>query len=393
MLLAVRYVMFELNTTSSNARAGQLTLRNIQIHTPAFMPVGTLATVKGMTATQLKDLNYRLILANTYHLLQRPGLAVIKAFAGLRNFMAWDGAILTDSGGYQVFSLNDTCRTDEHGVRFRSIYDGAEIRMTPESVVDSQLIFDSDIMMPLDICLPADDSYARLEQAMHTTHAWAEVSWRHWQESTRVEHNHLYGIIQGGCSKELRQRSADKIASIGFSGLAIGGLAVGESPEQRQQVLEDLLPRLPRDKPRYLMGVGTPEDLIDAISCGVDQFDCVIPTRHARNGHLFTDQGIVRIRNSGHRQDPAPLSSNCTCFCCQTHSRAYLHHLYRNKEILASVLGTIHNLHYYNLVVSRARQAIVEDRFADFYHEFKARTARTSTQGSADEHGSKPMNV
>ncbi len=363
--------MFELIKTSAGARLGRLHLRDIVVDTPAFMPVGTLASVKAVSPEQLWQMGYRLLLANTYHLIQRPGADIIAAHGNLRSFMAWKGCVLTDSGGYQVFSLNDTCRISEDGVEFRSIYNGDTVKMTPASVIDSQRVFDSDIVMPLDVCAPFPSSRENVTEALEATTRWASVSARHWREHASASSGHLYGIVQGGCYSDLRRRSLDELRELEFSGYAIGGLAVGEPAPVRNDVLSELNPMMPVDRPRYLMGVGTPRDILDAVARGVDQFDCVIPTRHARNAHLYTRTGVIRLRNSRHKTDTGSVDSDCSCACCTSYSRAYLHHLYRNNEIFGAMLGTVHNLTYYAELMGRIRHAIADDSFDSFCRTFE----------------------
>ena len=375
--------MFELLNTSGNARLGRIRLRGRAIDTPVFMPVGTLASVKAVMPEQLSALGYGLLLANTYHLVQRPGLEVIKGQGGLRRFMSWPGAILTDSGGYQVFSLNDTCRIGRDGVSFRSIYNGDLIEMTPASVIDSQLVFDSDIMMPLDVCPPWPCADDRLADAVETTTRWAKASVEHWRQSGDVDRNHLYAIVQGGCSPEQRRRSLDGLLGLGVHGYSIGGLAVGEPAKLRGEVLAGLGEQLPADLPRYLMGVGRPADILEAVSWGVDQFDCVIPTRHARNAHLYVPQGVVRMRQAQHRHDESALDADCDCHCCRSFSRAYLHHLYRNNEMLGSMLGTIHNLAYYANLMAGIRDAIGAGRFAEHRRNLEQAWEEAPDKGNA----------
>jgi queuine tRNA-ribosyltransferase len=347
-------MQFKVLNTDHSARRGQIVLSRGVIDTPAFMPVGTIATVKALTTQEVKASGAQIVLGNTFHLMLRPGADIIRAHGGLHDFMHWQGPILTDSGGFQVFSLAQLRRISEQGVIFRSPIDGKMIELTPESAIAMQHTLNSDIVMILDECTPypADETQART--SLELSLRWAK----------RCKHAHgdsphaLFGIVQGGMYPHLRRQSLAGLLEIGFDGYAIGGLSVGEPKELMHQVLEQILPQMPAQQPRYLMGVGTPEDIIHAVCRGVDMFDCVMPTRNARNGHLFTSQGVVRIRNSQYRHDLGPLDPECACDTCRHYSRAYLHHLFRTREILGARLNSIHNIHFYQQLMQGLRLAI-----------------------------------
>jgi len=367
-------IAFELLRTEGAARRGRLALDRGTIQTPAFMPVGTYGTVKAMTPEELLQLGAEIILGNTFHLMLRPGTAVIAAHGGLHGFMHWEKPILTDSGGFQVFSLAELRRISEEGVRFASPIDGSQVRLTPEDSMDVQRALASDIAMCFDDCTawPATESQAR--ESMERSMRWAARSKLHYyREDPAPPRGNLFGIIQGGMYLPLRQASLEALAGIDFPGYAIGGLAVGEPEEVRLAVLEGVVPHIPAGRPRYLMGVGRPEDLLAAVARGVDLFDCVMPTRHARNGHLFTATGVLNIRNAAHAADTGPVDPECGCYTCRHYSRAYLRHLDKCNEILGARLNTIHNLHFYLDLMRRARQALDEGRFAAFAGDFMAR--------------------
>ncbi|NBC15502.1 MAG: tRNA guanosine(34) transglycosylase Tgt [Gammaproteobacteria bacterium] len=345
---------FDLLATDGAARRGRLSFPRGSVETPAFMPVGTYGTVKGMTPEELEGLGAEIVLGNTFHLMGRPGTAVIEAHGGLHGFMHWRRPILTDSGGFQVYSLGDLRRITENGVHFRSPVDGSPVFMGPEESMAVQRALGSDIVMIFDECTPypADDDTARTSM---------ELSLR-WAARSREAHGNnpaaLFGIVQGGMYPPLRRRSLAGLMDIGFDGYAVGGLSVGEPEADRLMVLDHLRDQLPADKPRYLMGVGTPADIVKAVLRGIDMFDCVMPTRHARNGYLFTSQGTVRIRNAAHKTDTGPLDPACGCTTCRSYSRAYLHHLDKCNEILGARLNTIHNLTFYQDLMRRLRDAI-----------------------------------
>ena len=348
--------------TDGGARRGRLTTQHGVIETPIFMPVGTYGTVKAMTPEELDSLGASIILGNTFHLMLRPGEQVVQALGGLHGFMHWDGPILTDSGGFQVWSLTELRKLTEQGVVFRSPVNGDRVELTPERSIQVQHALGSDIVMQFDECTAYPATEAEAAESMRLSLRWADRC----RQAHADNPNLLFGIVQGGMHADLRRESLAGLESVGFDGYAIGGLSVGETREERLHVLETLSPLMPADRPRYLMGVGTPRDLIEGIDRGVDMFDCVMPTRNARNGHLFTSGGIVRIRNARHREDPAPLDADCSCYTCQHYSRAYLYHLNRCNEILGARLNTIHNLHFYLDLMRRAREAIEQGRWAGF---------------------------
>ena len=352
---------FDLITTDGAARRGRLTLAHGQVDTPAFMPVGTYGTVKAMTPQALADTGAQICLGNTFHLWLRPGMEVIKQFGGLHQFMNWDKPILTDSGGFQVFSLGDLRKITEEGVKFASPIDGARLFLTPEISMQIQKDLNSDIVMIFDECTPYPADYKTAAESMRLSLRWAR---RSRDEHDRLENtNALFGIVQGGMHEALRDESLAGLKEINFNGFAIGGLSVGEPKEDMMRILAHTAPQLPTDKPRYLMGVGTPEDLMDSVEQGIDMFDCVMPTRNARNGHLFTRYGDIKIKNARFKTDQAPLDPTCSCYTCQNFSRAYLHHLFRAGEILSSILNTIHNLHYYQTLMAEMRSAIENGQF------------------------------
>ncbi len=317
------------------------------------MPVGTYGTVKAMTPRELREVGAQIVLGNTFHLWLRPGLDVVAKHGGLHRFMGWDGPILTDSGGFQVFSLNSLRKISEEGVRFASPVNGDALFLSPEKSMEIQMALDSDIAMVFDECTPYPASEAQAADSMRMSLRWAERSKNAWKGK-----NALFGIVQGGMYEGLRDESLGKLVAIGFDGYAVGGLSVGEPAADRSRVIAHTLPKLPAGKPRYLMGMGTPEDLIEGVRAGVDMFDCVLPTRNARNGWLFTRHGDVKIRNARYRDDPAPLDSRCACYACRHFSLAYLHHLQKANEILGAQLNTLHNLHYYLELMATLRQAI-----------------------------------
>jgi queuine tRNA-ribosyltransferase len=360
---------FQLLATDAGARRGRLTLPHGSVETPAFMPVGTYGSVKAVLPAQVRELGAQIVLGNTFHLFLRPGLEVIQAHGGLHGFMRWDGPILTDSGGFQVWSLADRRRISEDGVRFASPVDGAQVFLSPEESMRIQRALDSDIVMIFDECTPYPASLEQAQASMELSLRWAARS-RAAHEGNR---NALFGIVQGGMHPDLRRRSARELLAIGFDGYAIGGLSVGEPAAERERVLEATVPELPADRPRYLMGVGTPEDIVAAVQRGVDMFDCVMPTRNARNGHYFTAHGDLRIRNARHALDTGPIEPGCDCPACSGgFSRAYLRHLDRCNEILASTLATLHNLRYYQRLMAGLREAIAGQDLAGFVARFHA---------------------
>ncbi len=373
MTRRMKATTFTLSATDGPARRGRIDTPRGEIETPAFMPVGTVGTVKAMYPEQVRDTGADILLGNTYHLMLRPGAERVAKLGGLHDFMDWQRPILTDSGGFQVMSLAKLRKLTEHGVTFRSHIDGSAHELTPERSIEIQLLLDSDIIMQLDECISLPAERKEMERAMELSLRWAARSKaRFGEQPNRM----LFGIVQGGDDAELRSRSATGLTAIGFDGYSIGGLAVGEPQETMFRVLSEITPQLPTDKPRYLMGVGTPEDLLDGIAAGIDMFDCVMPTRNARNGWLFTSAGDVKIRNSRYRDDTRPLDLRCGCYTCTHFTRAYLHHLQRVNEILGARLNSIHNLHYYLDLMQQARDALDAGRFTDFAQQ--VRTARAA---------------
>ncbi|MEJ2214664.1 MAG: tRNA guanosine(34) transglycosylase Tgt [Gammaproteobacteria bacterium] len=352
--------------TTGNARRTQLTFDRGIIDTPAFMPVGTYGTVKAMTPEELQSIGAQIILGNTFHLWLRPGTEIIQAHGDLHDFMHWDKPILTDSGGFQVYSLGAMRKITEQGVAFRSPVDGSKVFMGPEESMQVQRELGSDIVMIFDECTPYPATFEEARISMELSLRWAERS----KQAHGDNPSALFGIVQGGVYEELRQQSLEGLVNIGFDGYAVGGLSVGEPAEDRWRILDFLADRLPADKPRYLMGVGTPEDIVEAVQRGIDMFDCVMPTRNARNGHLFTHEGVVRIKNAVHATDTSPLDPHCDCYTCQNYSRAYLRHLHRCNEILGARLMTIHNLYYYQTLMAGLRDAIEGDCLASFVEDF-----------------------
>lgn len=359
---------FLLEHQDGPARNGRLRFARGDIDTPAFMPVGTYGTVKAMTPEELSASGAQIILGNTFHLWLRPGTEVIRAHGDLHDFMHWQGPILTDSGGFQVYSLGEMRKITEQGVHFRSPVDGARVFMGPEESMRVQRELGSDIVMIFDECTPYPATQDEAARSMELSLRWAERSKAAHGDNPAA----LFGIVQGGVYESLRERSLAGLTGIGFDGYAVGGLSVGEPPEDRWRILDFLATRLPADRPRYLMGVGTPEDIVEAVRRGIDMFDCVMPTRNARNGHLFTHQGVVRIKNAVHERDTSPLDPLCDCYTCRHYSRAYLRHLHRCNEILGARLNTIHNLHYYQTLMRGLRSAISEGRLDAFVRDFYA---------------------
>jgi queuine tRNA-ribosyltransferase len=350
------------------ARCGQVKTLHGTFETPIFMPVGTLGTVKAVTPENLHELGAQIILGNTYHLFIRPGHELVRSFGGLHKFMHWDKPILTDSGGFQIFSLKELAQITEEGATFRSHMDGAKLFLSPEKAVEVQEALGADIMMVLDTCIPYPATLDEARKATALTTRWAKRC----REAQKETGQLLFGILQGGMYPELRKPAAEEMIDIGFDGYAMGGLSVGEPKELMHEMLDASVHLLPDSHPKYLMGVGTPEDLVEGVYRGVDMFDCVMPTRNARNGMLFTSQGRVVIKNSRYREDQRPLDEQCTCYTCRHYSRAYLRHLFQCREILAYQLNSIHNLHYYCTLMADMRQAIMEDRFVEFRRNFYA---------------------
>lgn len=370
---------FTLKKTSGKARRGEMKLNHGVVQTPIFMPVGTYGTVKAMAPNELEEIGSQIILGNTFHLWLRPGLDVIEKHGGLHQFMGWDKPILTDSGGFQVFSLKGLRKITEEGVKFASPINGDKLFLTPEVSMQIQRVLNSDIVMVFDECTPykINDRPATEEEAaksMRMSLRWAR---RSKDEFVRLGNpNALFGIVQGGMYEHLREESLKGLKEIGFHGYAVGGLSVGEPKEEMHRIMEKIVWQLPEDKPRYLMGVGTPEDLVEGVSQGIDMFDCVMPTRNARNGWLFTRYGDIKIRNSKYKDDLRPLDPTCDCYACKHFSRAYLHHLQKVNEILGARLNTIHNLHYYLHLMQEIRDALDADRFEEWKAEFYENRAR-----------------
>jgi len=361
-------VKFHKKQIDGFARYGRLDFDRGGVDTPAFMPVGTYGTVKAMTPEELQGLGAQIVLGNTFHLWLRPGTEVVRAHGDLHDFMHWPGPILTDSGGFQVYSLGEMRKITEEGVHFRSPVDGARVFMGPEESMRVQRELGSDVVMIFDECTPYPATEPEARESMELSLRWAARS----KEAHGDNAAALFGIVQGGVFEHLRARSLEGLEAIGFDGYAVGGLSVGEPPEDRWRILDFLATRLPDDRPRYLMGVGTPEDIVEAVRRGIDMFDCVMPTRNARNGHLFTHSGVVRIKNARYENDTQPLDPRCDCYTCRHYSRAYLRHLHRCNEILGARLNTIHNLHYYQTLMRGLRSAIGDRRLDAFVQEFYA---------------------
>lgn len=369
-------MQFTLHNQDGLARRGTVQLAHGNVETPAFMPVGTYGTVKAMSPLELEQINAHIVLGNTFHLWLRPGLDVIAAHGGLHKFMGWDKPILTDSGGFQVWSLGDLRKISEEGVKFRSPINGDSCFLTPEESMRIQRVLNSDIVMIFDECTPYPATHQQANESMQLSLRWAKRS--------KLAHagnpNALFGIIQGGMYEDLRDISLAGLEEIDFDGYAIGGLSVGEPKEDMLRILAHTAPKMPQHKPRYLMGVGTPEDLVAAVSQGVDMFDCVMPTRNARNGWLFTQYGDVKIKNASYKNDTRPLDADCSCYTCQHFTRSYLHHLHRTGEILGARLNTIHNLHYYQQLMAGMRSAIESNRFEAFKTDFAAKRSSGAAQ-------------
>lgn len=360
------FMQFELDGQQGRARRGRLTFPRGTVETPAFMPVGTYGTVKGLTPDDVKGIGAQIILGNTFHLMLRPGTDVVKAHGDLHDFMQWQGPILTDSGGFQVFSLGKLRKITEDGVTFRSPINGSKVFLDPETSMQVQRDLGSDIVMIFDECTPYPATVDQARDSMELSLRWAKRS--------KIAHGDspsaLFGIIQGGMYEHLRTESLSGLVEIGFDGYAIGGLSVGEPKEDMLRVLDGLTHQMPKHKPRYLMGVGKPADIVEAVRRGVDMFDCVMPTRNARNGHLFTAEGVIKLRNAKYRDDVAPLEQGCDCYTCKNFSRAYLHHLDKCNEMLGAQLNTIHNLRYYQRLMADMRDALSNERFDEFLVDF-----------------------
>ena len=359
---------YELLTTDGKARRGRLTFERGTVETPAFMPVGTYGTVKGMKTEEVADTGAEILLGNTFHLMLRPGTEIIEQHGGLHGFMNWDKPILTDSGGFQVFSLGKMRKITEEGVKFSSPVNGEKIMLTPERSMEVQNSLGSDIVMIFDECTPYPASHEESKVSMELSLRWAQRS----KDAHQGNSNALFGIVQGGMYEDLREVSVNGLAAIDFDGYAIGGLSVGEPKEDMIRILDHTTPLIPENKPRYLMGVGKPEDLVEGVRRGIDMFDCVMPTRNARNGHLFVTNGVIKIRNARHKTDTGPLDPECDCYTCKNYSRAYLHHLDKCNEILGSQLNTMHNLRFYQRVMKGLRDAIEQGKLEEFVAEFYA---------------------
>jgi queuine tRNA-ribosyltransferase len=365
---------FELLATDGLARRGRVTLAHGTVETPVFMPVGTYGTVKGMDPAELQDMGARIVLGNTFHLWLRPGTEVIRKHGGLHRFMGWDRPILTDSGGFQVFSLGALRKISEEGVRFASPINGDKLMLTPEESMRIQHDLNSDVVMIFDECTPYPADHATAAESMRLSLRWAQRSRDAHDKLGNT--NALFAIVQGGMHEDLRDESLAGLKDIGFDGYAIGGLSVGEPKEDMQRILAHTAPRLPQDAPHYLMGVGTPEDIVHAIGYGIDMFDCVMPTRNARNGWLFTRYGDIKLKNARYKDDTAPLDASCECHTCTHYTRAYLHHLHRCNEMLGARLNTLHNLHFYQQFTREAREAIEGGRYTEWAAGFLAERAR-----------------
>jgi len=359
---------FELLNTDGKARRGRLTFERGRVETPAFMPVGTYGTVKGMKAEEVEATGAEIILGNTFHLMLRPGTDIIEQHGGLHGFMNWPKPILTDSGGFQVFSLGKTRKITEEGVRFSSPVNGEKIMLTPERSMEVQRSLGADVVMIFDECTPYPAEHQVAKVSMELSLRWAQRS----KDAHGDNPAALFGIIQGGMHEDLRDVSVNGLKAIEFDGYAIGGLSVGEPKADMIRILDHTAPLIPENKPRYLMGVGKPEDLVEGVRRGIDMFDCVMPTRNARNGHLFVYNGVIKIRNAVHKTDTGPLDQSCDCYTCKNYSRAYLHHLDKCKEILGSQLNTLHNLHFYQKVMQGLRDAIEQGKLDAFVEAFYA---------------------
>ena len=369
---------FELLAQQGAARRGRLDFPRGSVETPAFMPVGTYGTVKAMTPEDLEAIGAEIVLGNTFHLYLRPGLEVIAAHQGLHRFMHWRRPILTDSGGFQVWSLAEMRKITEQGAHFRSPVDGAEVFLSPEESMRIQRVLGSDVAMSFDECTPFPATEAQARASMELSMRWAARGFREYYATEPP--GTLFGIVQGGVHAPLRLASLAALEEVGFAGLAVGGLAVGESQAERERVLDELMPHMPANKPRYLMGVGRPQDIIEAVRRGIDMFDCVMPTRHARNAHLFTRGGVVNIRNAAHQKDTAPIEEGCLCYTCRNYSRSYLRHLDKCGEILGAQLNTIHNLYFYQRLMREIRAAIEAGRLESYAAEFYALQAEASAR-------------
>ena len=367
---------FKVSQTDGQARRGEIDFPRGKIQTPAFMPVGIYGTVKGMLPRDIEETGADIILGNTFHLMLRPGTDVVEKHGGLHEFIQWKGPILTDSGGFQVFSLGDMRKITEKGVNFKSPINGSPVELTPEISMEVQRKLGSDIVMIFDECTPYPASESEARDSMELSLRWAKRS----KDAHGDNPSALFGIVQGGMYEDLREVSLKGLTDIGFDGYALGGLSVGEPKEEMLKVLDFVAEKMPEDKPRYLMGVGKPEDLVEAVRRGIDMFDCVMPTRNARNGHLFTSTGVVKIRNAFHKEDTSSLDEQCDCYTCNNFSRSYLHHLDKCKEMLGAQLNTIHNLRYYQNLMSGLRQAIEQGKLSAFVDTFYAQRGESTPE-------------
>ena len=363
-------ISFSISNTDGLARSGTITFHRLngeksEVQTPIFMPCGTYGTVKGLTTEQLENLGTQILLGNTYHLMQRPGQEVINDFRGLHNFMNWSRPILTDSGGFQVFSLGENVVVDEEGVTFRSTINGDKIFVSPEISMEMQRSLNSDVVMCFDECTPYGKNKEQTNESMLRSMRWAQRS----KQAFEGNPNSIFGIIQGGMYEDLRLESLSRLCEIGFDGYAIGGLSVGEPKQQMRRIIQRVAPIMPVERPRYLMGVGTPEDLVESVAQGIDMLDCVMPTRNARNGHLFTSFGVLRLRNSAYKRDDLPIDPSCACYTCSNYSRSYLHHLDKCRELLGATLNSIHNLYYYLSLMADLRDAIERNNLKNLKEE------------------------
>jgi queuine tRNA-ribosyltransferase len=374
------HMSFEIAATDGKARTGKMNFPRGEVATPAFMPVGTYGTVKGLTPEQVRGTGADILLGNTFHLMLRPGTETINAHGDLHDFIGWDRPILTDSGGFQVFSL-DMRKINEEGVTFSSPVDGAKIFLGPESAIDVQHALGSDIIMVFDECTPYPATREQARESMELSMRWAGRC----KEAHGEHQSALFGIVQGGMYSDLREESLAGLVELGFDGYALGGLSVGEPKNEMREVIQHCGALLPAEKPRYLMGVGTPQDIVYAVTQGIDMFDCVMPTRNARNAHLFTSKGLLRLRNKRFRQDTKPLDENCSCYTCQNFSRAYLHHLDKCREMLGAQLNTIHNLHYYQDLMAGLRNAIARGELADFVAKFEEEQQILQNEGVTED--------
>jgi queuine tRNA-ribosyltransferase len=377
---ATSHLEFSLAATDGKARTGSMRFPRGEVATPAFMPVGTYGTVKGLTPEQVRGTGADILLGNTFHLMLRPGTETINVHGDLHDFIGWERPILTDSGGFQVFSLGEMRKISEKGVTFSSPVDGAKIFLGPESAIDVQHKLGSDIIMVFDECTPYPATREQARESMELSMRWADRC-----KQAHGEHpSALFGIVQGGMYADLREESLDGLVKLGFDGYALGGLSVGEPKQEMREVIAHCGDKLPEDKPRYLMGVGTPQDIVYAVSQGIDMFDCVMPTRNARNAHIFTSKGLLRLRNQRYRRDTRPLDENCGCYTCQNFSRAYLYHLDKCREMLGAQLNTIHNLHYYQDLMAGLRGAIQAGELVQFIAQFEADQTRLAAEIDAE---------